>query len=549
MKFRGTRGQIVSLYAIALPAMLGVLALGLDGGKLFVLKIHVQNAADAAALASSQDVGPCSSGCDTDPAQEAIVRGVVEGDVNGYSSKNGGPVVLAQCAAAWYKTNHSTDPPRNSTSPTGCYMWPYLKSSAGGDPNCLPSLADPGSFACWDQVEVRIRKPVDLEFAGVVGFNNPAYPFARSVGTLTPNVVVTTTPGVTTPDLTIPGATHTDTIDESIETSTDPDVLETSTDPDTTVVNTTTSTTFQGGTGSVAFAKSTDCKQDPGGAAFQWSGASSTIKQIIINGGFDIPGANDHNSDHIWLGKKGTPGNACQIQGSGAHIGLITGPFDPLDWPVPPPSPAPPPGCRDTETISITASWLTPAHPPGVYCWTVPGPPLSINANGTTFNGYTFYAPSIAVSSNGMTMKNAPPAAGEPPVLFDAYDGNFTMSGNSDTLTGDIFAPNGNIIVTGGGSFAGTGFMEAIKVIIAGNFAGYFGTGPGDGGGFVTTTHTTTTVVPGGTHTTTIPGATHTTTINGTTQTTTDPDQTITGVTTDGSSSTATNGTTVGLGE
>src|SRR6266536_1861275 len=180
--FRGTRGQILPLYAIALPVMLGFVALALDGGKLWVMRTHVQNAADASSLAASLDLGPCSAGCDSDPAAESAVRSAVEADVNSYSSKNDGPAVLGQCAAAWYKTDHAIDPTRDSTNVTGCYMWPYLKSSPGANPNCLPSLADPGSYACWDQIEVRIRKPVDLEFAGLVGFGNPAYPFARSVG-------------------------------------------------------------------------------------------------------------------------------------------------------------------------------------------------------------------------------------------------------------------------------------------------------------------------------------------------------------------------------
>ena len=258
---RGSRGQVITLYAIALPVLLGFCALALDGGKLFVSKIHVQNAADAAALASSQDLGQgqCylgpSASCDA--ATQLAVRGQVSADVNSYSSQNGGPAVLVPCAADWYAENQAQrhiDPVRDPTKPTGCYTWPYVN----------------GSGAHWDRVEVRIRKPVNLTFAHIVGFSNPAFPFARSVGSFQPALLVTTSPGTTVDGVTIPGQTH---------TYTTPGGTHTTTTPPTTVTNTTTTTTFAGGTGSVLFAKSTDCKQDPGGAALQWSGAASTIKE------------------------------------------------------------------------------------------------------------------------------------------------------------------------------------------------------------------------------------------------------------------------------
>src|SRR5207247_6000624 len=91
MRFRGARGQIVPLYAIALPVMLAFVALTLDGGKLWVMRTHVQNAADASSLAASLDLGPCSAGCDSDPVAESAVRSTIEADINSYSSKNRAP--------------------------------------------------------------------------------------------------------------------------------------------------------------------------------------------------------------------------------------------------------------------------------------------------------------------------------------------------------------------------------------------------------------------------------------------------------------------------
>jgi hypothetical protein len=115
-------------------------------------------------------------------------------------------------------------------------------------------------------------------------------------------------------------------------------------------------------------------------------------------------------------------------------------------------------------------------------------------------------------------------------------------STGGDTIIGDIFAPNGSISLSAGGASVngGNGFMEAQKVFVSGNFSNYQGTGPGEGGTITTTTNTTTTVIPGATHTTTDPDGT---------VVTTDPDTVIPGVTTGGSTVTATTSTSVGLGE
>ena len=56
------RGQIIAIWAVGLPMLLGVLALALDGGKLFVSRLHLQNAADAASLASAQEIRDCWDG-------------------------------------------------------------------------------------------------------------------------------------------------------------------------------------------------------------------------------------------------------------------------------------------------------------------------------------------------------------------------------------------------------------------------------------------------------------------------------------------------------
>jgi len=209
-----------------------------------------------------------------------------------------------------------------------------------------------------------------------------------------------------------------------------------------------------------------------------------------------------------------------------------------------------------SASVTIASGWEN-THGPGVYCLTGgSGSLLTIGANGETFNGYTFFGPNINLSSKNMTITNAPPASGQPPTVFDAYTGNFTVSGQSDTITGDIFAPTGNILISGGGASSGnggSGFMESLKLIIAGNLANYNGTGPLVGANTITTTTVTPVSTDLGTTsagTTVNSVSTSTSTVNGTTSTTfsTTP-ITIFGSTTPGTTVTSTTGTNVGLGE
>jgi hypothetical protein len=595
MKLRGNRGQVVALYAIALPVLLSVLALTLDGGKLFVIKIHLQNAADAAALASAQDLGDYLNGTST----PAATRLVVKADVNDYASHNMcgsgsanrwlttdpdkrvfrcavGGAGLSECALAWDAYPNTQAGRQARSEDTNCYMWPYIKNGVIHD----------------DQVETRITKPVNLEFARIVGFNNPSYPMKRSVATFKPELSVTTTPDTPPTELTYTDPdtieTTTTVIDGTTYTTTTvvPGDTHTTTTPETTITNTETTSSFSGGSGAVAFAKSTDCLNAPAtltipaGAAMQWSGAPSTFNQVLINGGIAIDGANTHHSDHIWLGKRGVAG--CERYGAGADVTRFTGPFPPMDWPVQPP-PAPPAGCISTGVDTITKTWQQ-NHGPGHYCWTGD---LTVSANNTTFNGYSFYAPKIAVNSNSMTVKNATPLAGQPPTVFYAYgfdkidpttglDGcattsvvtngvvtsgpsfcAFSFNGGGDTIIGDIFAPHGSISLSGGGASVngGNGFMEAQKILVSGNFSNYQGTGPGEGGTITTTTNTTTTVIPASTQTTTDPDTTvtNTTVIDGTTSTTVTTLPGATHTTTfpgsTGSTVTSTTSTDIGLGE
>jgi hypothetical protein len=537
MRFFGNnRGQILTLYSLALPAMLGVIALALDGGKLFVNHIHLQNAADAAALASAQDLN--QSNCWQGPsvtcggAQQAAVLNQVQVDVNCYARQNNAPAGNCGAPPYAYPSIPQCAPPAITTT---CFNWPYVK----------------GVTTHWDEVEVRLRydSGVSLAFGGLPGIPSKAYPSARAVGTYQPELSVTMINGTTIDPLTIPGSTYATTVAGSTYVTTSPNQ---------TIMSTTTSSTFAGGTGSVAFLKSTDCASapatatTPAGSAMQWSGAASTLTEMIINGGITINSANTHHADRIWLGKLGTPG--CQVLGKGADVTTWTGPFSPpLDWPIVPPS-GPPDGCTSTDTANIsTADWKL-THPAGVYCWT--SGQLQIGANGVTFTGYTFYAPQISINSNSMTINDDPSATAFVAYGFDSVDPisnldscntgggasncAFSVNGGSNTINGRIFVPNGTVSVSGGGALTGNGFIEAQKMLVTGNFAGYFGTGPGDGGGITSTTRTSTSVITGTTGVTTGPDQVTSTSDTGTVYP---------GSTSGPSTVTSTTSTSIGLGE
>jgi hypothetical protein len=131
---RSERGQSLILFALLLPVLSGFAGLMLDAAHAFAEQRVVQNAADSAALAATQDVAPaldpsCDSGC------LASVRTAVAATVSGYSADNGGASSLSQCV---------------SVSQTNCYTWPY--KGANG------------------KVEVRLRNTVHGILSGILGF-------------------------------------------------------------------------------------------------------------------------------------------------------------------------------------------------------------------------------------------------------------------------------------------------------------------------------------------------------------------------------------------
>eukprot|EP01034_Spumella_vulgaris_P046448 gene46448-biopygen39554 len=62
---RRQRGAVAIIAAIALPILIGFAGLALDGGRLFMQKTELQNAADACALAASRELtcDPAAGAC------------------------------------------------------------------------------------------------------------------------------------------------------------------------------------------------------------------------------------------------------------------------------------------------------------------------------------------------------------------------------------------------------------------------------------------------------------------------------------------------------
>ena len=129
----GNAGQVLVIYALALPVALGFCALVIDLGASYVEKRSLQQAADAAALAAAQELKPALGSCDVLCMQQ--VNAAVALRVGQYSADNGGPSTVQQCASP--------------SDPNPCYTWPYNGSNG--------------------LVQVRLNKTSNTYFAGILG--------------------------------------------------------------------------------------------------------------------------------------------------------------------------------------------------------------------------------------------------------------------------------------------------------------------------------------------------------------------------------------------
>jgi hypothetical protein len=649
-------GQSLLLIALLLPVILIFAAFAVDGAHAFADYRHLQNTADASALAAAQDI---NSPLCTGPTWKCV-----QNEATDYANQNG----------EWPNTHGvGHDIPQCPVDPAGvalppsdadpntlnCYQYAYVTRNSDGTVTSHP-----------DKVLVRLHDCTALWIGKFIGAPPICYS-VRSVALATPLTGTTITPPSSTiiPDITstitntsttvVSGTTSTIT---SYTTTTIPATTTTipastttipgsaTTGPDTTVTSVSTVSVPSGGVG---FAKSAVCP------AIKFTGqGGGKISGLETNGGVRTNNEIDGLEAGLYNTCLDTTGGGVIKNGS-----QLTP--NPVDWPIPIPiPPSAPPTAPNTcsslgnsgdvtftlaahptqgvyclggsgtltiaasgnysgytfvaANISVSApsSTFSPAAgenvvfstqsigglsitgsnpkisgmmclgtsggtmqetaslPPGAYC--LLGTSGQLGLNGTNWTGYSFYAPSIKVSTSHQffcpSTSHAdnsldPPYVCDDPsgTLFDAYVGDLSLSGNTNSASGNMFAPNGQASVAGGSVGAGSGYIEAQTLSFTGNFSSFHGTG-GGGGGTVTVTSTTpgttgttpptTSTTPGTTITT--PGTTSTITNTstsvgpGTTSTSTSTTTTViqgTTISTPGTTQTSTTGTNVGLGE
>jgi hypothetical protein len=592
-RFRCATGQALILVALAMPLFFSVVGLVIDGSNLMVHRRMMQNAADGAALAASQDLGPYLSQplgvptCDPSWSSEKndLSRKTIVQDVETYSANNKGPATLDGGSCFRDRTRCAVVSDRN------CYTWPY-KSNNG-------------------LIEVRLRENVDGFITGVIdalfqsSLGNVFKVSARSVASAAPVTSTTTIPGTTSDGFTDPGQT----ITGATHTTTDPD-------------------TDLGGSG-VAFLMNRTC------SAIIYSGAGSAgipLGAFATNGGLDMSGNRPKKVTKLFYNQPGCPndppsppsGSSTQCTSTSTLPGwgdstesnnlcvktlvdLNQNNTLPINWPLTPPTlpsiktgaqastylpatdyPTKCVGLGNSGTISITGNGWASTHSPGVYCVSGVGTVLkfgggSSGADVSGGDGYTFFAlngATILTAGNttvasfywpsscgsrpttrptsftcfGQTISGDCRSAGycyDPQTLFYATselsdrgtcgasgtNNAICLNGNGGNLTGDIFAPKPDVFPptpgatqTGATVFIAGGALTAGKGFIEAWQLNIQGnTGSYQGTGAPI-------IIPGGTHTTTDP-------------TVTIPGTTIFGTTVAGSTQTQTTGTTLGLDE
>ena len=536
---------------VALPVLIGIMGLVIDGAHAFGEKRRTQNAADAAALAAAQNlIGSLSSACPSGPPPINSVKKAAEC----YSEINGGPSVLHQCS----DRDASGFPIPGAPADENCYTNPWK-----GNQNL---------------VEVRLTRSIDEYFLDAIGLGGLLDEVsARAVAGVTPLVAPDTTDTTTIPGTTVAGTTQTIPGAESTttQTVTTPGDLE----------------------GASAFIMSPTCN------AIRYEGAGGgRIESLGTNGGLHFAGNRPKKVHKLALNRTlcpseppSPPSNTSQCTATAWGDATDSNELcakalrdlgtTPLFWPVPPPPlPTPlsagttwdaslhypnrcvlltPPGTQTTLTLTVVPG------PPGIYCVSGAGITLQIANSMTAGDGYTFFAldgARIGVSSNGTSVKFYWPSECGPrnplarPSSFtcnfasgartiSGYDpltvlyatqtnpapancstAAVCFNGQNGSLEGDVFAPlpsnfppttgqkGGTVWIEGGAANAGNGFIEAWGLVILGNSGSYTGTGSPGGGGTSTITSTTTgpsttititgTTNAGTTFTTTTPGAT-----------------------------------------
>jgi hypothetical protein len=393
-------GQALVLVALALPLFFAVVALVVDGSTLMAKRRAIQNAADASALAGSQEL-PASGPCLIVLCQPRLKAKIEE-----YSALNGGPATLN--GAPGGRCHVPTD--------TNCYTNPYK----GND----------------QLLEVRLQMPVTTFFTATAHILGPFSVGARAVGSAG---AITTTSTTTIPGTTIDGTT--------INGQTIPGT----TINGTTVFGTSTSSsTTTTSAGNIAlFAKDAVCGAT-NGITLGNTGNSLVVTGVSIsNSGFTIDG---NPQTHLDTAVYGGP-NHCTIGGSRAsNVTTKINHTDLRDWPKTWDSAAicAMPGAT---VFNDTLTHTVPANANGIYCALNGGLALGGDGKITMIaKSITFPVQTVHITPGSMTfLPNNSSVAG----WIWVPNGRLTYGGNSATQgfyeAFDISIQGNSFNITGNG--------------------------------------------------------------------------------------------------
>ena len=158
---KGKRAQSLVIVALSATALFGIIALGLDAGRLYFQRRDVQNAADAGALAGAQELLPTGTVSSTIPTTAMIAA--------------------AGCQASVYALAGLLDTPFHGSG-TDCNPAPgaYIPGSYGGGIS-EPAARISATVQVWtpsrnnpNEIHVRVTYNVPLTFAAILGFSSSA---------------------------------------------------------------------------------------------------------------------------------------------------------------------------------------------------------------------------------------------------------------------------------------------------------------------------------------------------------------------------------------
>jgi Flp pilus assembly protein TadG len=153
---RRKRAQSLVIVALSATALFGIIALGLDAGRLYFQRRDVQNAADAGALAGAQELLP----------------------PDGNAGRTTAMITKANCQASLYAIQGVLGTPTdgtNCTSPSPNYQpngSGFITETATNQPVTVTVWTP--SRGNSNEIHVRVSYNVPLTFAAVIGFTNSA---------------------------------------------------------------------------------------------------------------------------------------------------------------------------------------------------------------------------------------------------------------------------------------------------------------------------------------------------------------------------------------